>query len=88
MFNSAREEILRLSIERLNNKVESIMFSINIILSNPDKAEKPVDKVTELLIEFSVAENALVHAKSLLTQSLEQKMRELESLHKDNKTDQ
>jgi len=88
MFNSAREEILRLSIERLNNKVESIMFSINIILSNPDKAEKPVDKMTELLIEFSVAENALVHAKSLLTQSLEQKMRELESLQKDNKTDQ
>lgn len=81
-FDTAREEILRLSGERLKNKVDSIMFSINMILSNPDKTENQVDRMTELLIELAVAESAFQHSKNLLSQSLAQRISELESLEK------
>ncbi len=82
-FDTAREEILRLSGERLKNKVDSIMFSINMILSNPDKTENQVDRMTELLTELSVVESAFQHSKNLLTQSLAQRISELESLQKE-----
>ncbi len=83
-FDTAREEILRLSGERLKNKVDSIMFSINMILSNPDKTENQVDRMTELLTELSVAESAFQHSKNLLSQSLAQRISELESLQKES----
>ena len=44
-MSNAREEILRLSTERLKNKVETVMFSINIILSNPDNCDNQIGKV-------------------------------------------
>jgi len=83
-FDTAREEILRLSGERLKNKVDSIMFSINMILSNPDKTENQVDRMAELLTELSVAESAFQHSKNLLSQSLAQRISELESLQKES----
>ena len=83
-FDTAREEILRLSGERLKNKVDSIMFSINMILSNPDKTENQVDRMTELLTELSLVESAFQHSKNLLAQSLAQRISELESLEKTN----
>ncbi len=83
-FDTAREEILRLSGERLKNKVDSIMFSINMILSNPDKTENQVDRMTELLTELSVVESAFQHSKNLLSQSLAQRISELESLQKES----
>ena len=76
-MSSAREEILKLSTDRLRNKVESIMFSINMILSNPEKSDNQVDKVSELLIELSVAELAMKHGQNLLVQCLEQKLLEI-----------
>ena len=82
-FDTAREEILRLSGERLKNKVDSIMFSINMILSNPDKTENQVDRMTELLTELAVVESAFQHSKNLLTQSLAQRISKLESLQKE-----
>jgi hypothetical protein len=82
-FDTAREEILRLSGERLKNKVDSIMFSINMILSNPDKTENQVDRMTELLTELSIVESAFQHSKNLLSQSLAQRISELESLQKE-----
>lgn len=87
-FNTAREEILRLSGERLQNKVDSIMFSINMILSNPDKTENQVDKMTELLTELAIAESAFQHSKNFLTQSLSQRIRELEHIQKEPKKEE
>ena len=81
-MNSAREEILKLSNDRLRNKVESIMFNVNMILSNPEKGDNHVDKMTELLIELSVAELAMKNSQALLTQCLEQRLAELEALQK------
>ena len=60
------------------------MFSINMILSNPDKTENQVDRMTELLTELSLVESAFQHSKNLLAQSLAQRISELESLEKTN----
>lgn len=87
-MNSASEEILRLSTERLKNKVESIMFNINIILSNPDKHSNQVEKVSELLIELALAESAMKHSQALFTQCLEIRLKELSSQIEQNKTEE
>ncbi len=79
-MNSAREEILKLSTERLRNKVESIMFNINIILSSPESCDNQVGKISELIIELAVAESAMKISQGLLTQVLTSKLQELESL--------
>lgn len=87
-MNTAREEILKLSNERLRNKVESIMFNVNMILSNPEKSDNHVDKMTELLIEMSIAEVAMKHGQNLLTQCLEQRLRELELLQQSKQSEE
>jgi hypothetical protein len=84
-MSSAREEILRISIDKLRNKIESTMFSINIILSHPDNCDKQVDKISELLVELSVAELSMKHGQSLLTQCLEQRLREIEAQTQETK---
>jgi hypothetical protein len=87
-MNSAREEVLKLSNDRLRNKVESIMFSINMILSNPEKEDNQVGRMSELLVELSIAEAAMKNCQILLTQCLELRLRELEALQKNNSTEE
>ena len=77
IMSNAREEILSLSTDRLRNKVESIMFSINMILSNPDKCDNQIGKMSELLVELAVTESALKHAQGLLAQCIEIRISEL-----------
>lgn len=77
--SNAREELLRLTSERLLNKVKSTMYSINLILSHPEKYNAPVDAVTELLLELGAAESALNHSNSLLSQCLALKLQNLQS---------
>lgn len=84
-MSSAREEILRLSIDKLRNRTESIMFNINIILSHPDKSNNHVDNITDLLIELSTTEGAMKHAQNLMNQCLELRLQELESQMKEIK---
>lgn len=83
-----REEILRVSIERLQNKVESIMLTVNIILSNPEKTNcDVVGRVTELMVELSTVDGALNHAKILYNQciALDERIREIqESVEKNS----
>lgn len=69
-MNSAREEILKLTADRLQNKVESIMLDINIILSNPESSGNTVGKLSELMVDLAIAESALAHAKHFYAQSL------------------
>jgi len=77
-MSNAREEILRLSTERLKNKVETVMFSINIILSNPDNCDNQIGKVSELLIELAITESAMKHSQGLLNQSIALRLQAIE----------
>ena len=76
-MNNAREEILKLSTDRLRNKVESIMLEINLILSNPTGQDNQVGRISELLIEASVAELAMKHSQVLLNQCLDLRLKEI-----------
>jgi len=63
------EEILRLTSERLQNKVESIMLGINILLSNPESSTgNVVDAMEDKIRELAIVESSLNHAKNLLGQ--------------------
>lgn len=87
-MSSVREEILRISIEKLQNKVESIMLTVNIILSNPEKTNcVVVDRIADLMIELSTIEGALNHAKTLHNQciTLSERIKEIqESVEKNS----
>ena len=69
-MSNIKEEILRISIERLQNKVEAIMLSVNITLSNPEKSGDVVDKITDLMTSLAISESALNHAKTLHNQCI------------------
>ena len=84
-MSNAREEILRLATDRLRNKAESVMFNINMILSNPEGCDNQVGKVSELIVELTVTESAMRHSQDLLTQCLALKLKELEVQIKETK---
>lgn len=67
-MSNAREEMLKLTVERLENKSKSVMLDINIILSNPESSGNTVGKLSELMIELAISENALTHAKNFYAQ--------------------
>lgn len=75
--NSAREELLRLSSEKLLNKVKSTMYSINLLLSHPERSSYQVDTLVDLLKELAIHESALNHSNSLLSQCLALKLQDL-----------
>lgn len=77
-MTNAREEILKLTAERLQNKVESIMLGVNILLSNPERAGvNIVDEMEKMMIELATTESALNHTRNLYSQCLALKLKEL-----------
>ena len=66
-MNNLKEETLRLVVQRLQYKVETIMFKINVILSTPEK--DMADLVENLLYDLSYTNCALDQAKNLYGQS-------------------
>jgi hypothetical protein len=77
-MSSAREEILKLTAERLQNKVESIMLSVNLLLTHPESSSTiVVDEMEKMMKELAIAESASAHAKNLYTQCLALRLREV-----------
>ena len=82
-MSNLKQEILRLAVDRLQNKVESIMLSINAILSEPTGVNNVVDKVVNELETLALAESALNHSKSLYGQSISLSKQYEESVQKE-----
>lgn len=77
-MTSAREEILKLTSDRLQNKVESIMLGVNILLSNPESTSANiVDEMEKMMRELAIAESALNHARNLYSQCIALRLKEI-----------
>lgn len=77
-MTNAREEILKLTVERLQNKVESIMLGVNILLSNPERTgANIVDEAEKMMNELATTESSLNHARNLYSQCLAIRLKEL-----------
>jgi len=77
-MTNAREEILKLTAERLQNKVESIMLGVNLLLTHPESSSAIiVDEMEKMMNELAVAESALIHARNLYSQCVALKLKEL-----------
>jgi hypothetical protein len=86
-MSNPREEILKLASERLQNKVESIMLGVNILLSNPEKSNNVVDDIVKMMDDLAITESALNHARNLYTQCVALKLKEMsEALENKPKT--
>jgi len=89
-MTNAREEILKLTAERLQNKVESIMLGINILLSNPENSSANiVDEIEKMMKELAITESTLNHTSNLYNQCLALKLKEMvESFENKPKTEE
>jgi len=66
-MNNFSKEVLRITIDKLKNKVESIMLKISILLDD-EKNVGAVDILESYLFDLDKNNGALIQAKNLLSQ--------------------
>jgi hypothetical protein len=81
-MNNSSAEALKIVVSRLQNKVESIMFKVNALLSKADKDGNTLDSLESLMFDLSYNNNALEQAKNLYNQALSQLIQERAELIK------
>jgi hypothetical protein len=63
------EDILRVSIKKIEAHAESIMMRLNILLSKPESSDSIIDETCELVEKLSIANLSLEQARLLFAQT-------------------